>query len=160
MQVAALLARTPAREELLAAALLHDVVERSEVTVSDIESRFGPEVGGLVAALTEDERLEDYEERKAAHRNQVVVAGRDAAAVFVADKLAKAIELRRVMRGSDQPATATMRARLRHYEQTVETVTLRFPRLPLLGDLRRELESIRAEHPNLLPTRRGLAQGG
>lgn len=149
MQVAALLARTPAREELLAAALLHDVVERSDVTVSDIESRFGAEVGGLVAALTEDERLEDYEERKAAHRAQVVAAGRDAAAIFAADKLAKAIELRRVMRGSHKPGIATATAKFRHYERTAEALARHFPRLPLLDDLRRELERVRAEQPAL-----------
>lgn len=144
MQVAALLARTAASEEMLAAALLHDVVERSEVTVDDIESQLGAEVSRMVAALTEDDRIQDYEDRKAAHRAQVVAAGRETAAIFIADKLAKATELHRLMRrGGD--LDAAVRAKFSHYEQTAETVGRHFPRLPLLGELRRELGLARAE---------------
>jgi (p)ppGpp synthase/HD superfamily hydrolase len=38
--------------DLLAAGLLHDVVEQTPVTISDLEARFGPRLAGLVEALT------------------------------------------------------------------------------------------------------------
>jgi GTP diphosphokinase / guanosine-3',5'-bis(diphosphate) 3'-diphosphatase len=47
----------------VAAALLHDVVEDTEYTQKDIESRFGPEVASLVEGLTKLKRLA-YPERE------------------------------------------------------------------------------------------------
>lgn len=42
----------PHSEEMLAAAWLHDTVEDTPTTLSDIESHFGPQVAALVAMLT------------------------------------------------------------------------------------------------------------
>lgn len=43
-------------EEVLAAALLHDTVEDTPVTMEDIRARFGDRVAALVASETEDKR--------------------------------------------------------------------------------------------------------
>ncbi len=58
-------------DEVLAAALLHDVVEDSETTVEALRERFGEPVAGLVAALSDDESIADYRERKDEHRGRV-----------------------------------------------------------------------------------------
>lgn len=48
MRVAELVAGTGARPEVVAAAWLHDVLEDTPVTLEEIASVFGPEVGSLV----------------------------------------------------------------------------------------------------------------
>jgi guanosine-3',5'-bis(diphosphate) 3'-pyrophosphohydrolase len=74
--------------EMVAAALLHDIVEDSDVTVGDVRARFGDKVGDLVEAMTDDAvDVEPYERRKDQHRERVLEAGPEAAAIFAADKL-------------------------------------------------------------------------
>jgi len=81
-------------DEVLAAALLHDVVEKSEVGMPEVRSRFGDGVGDLVEAMTEDETIESYEERKEEHRRRVAEADPAALAIFAADKLTNVAMLR------------------------------------------------------------------
>ena len=93
-EVASLLSSRGYDDEVIAAALLHDVVENTEAGIADVRVRFGARVAAIVAAVTEDDAIEDDEERKAALREQVAGAGSDAQAVYAADKLAKTRELR------------------------------------------------------------------
>ena len=81
-------------DEVLAAALLHDVVEKSDTDVAEVRERFGETVANLVEALTEDETIPTYEERKQEHRWRVAKAGPDALAIFAADKLTNVMMLR------------------------------------------------------------------
>src|SRR5690606_38890864 len=54
MSVAGIVATTPfATKTMIAAALLHDVVEDTTYTLKDIEDRFGKEVARLVDWLTD-----------------------------------------------------------------------------------------------------------
>lgn len=92
--VAELLAIGDWGEEVLAAALLHDVVEDSAVELEGIDKRFGSAVYDLVSALTDDEAIEPYEARKDEHRQRVRLAGRDALAIYAADKLTNVRALR------------------------------------------------------------------
>ncbi|MEQ1934336.1 MAG: HD domain-containing protein, partial [Fimbriimonadaceae bacterium] len=46
-------------EDLLCAAALHDVVEETDVTVAQIEARFGPEVARIVSEVTREEPDEE-----------------------------------------------------------------------------------------------------
>lgn len=85
--VAAQLVEHGFSDEVLAAALLHDVVEDSELEVPDIREAGGRRVAELVAVLSDDENLDSYEERKREHRERVEGAGPDALAIYVADKL-------------------------------------------------------------------------
>jgi (p)ppGpp synthase/HD superfamily hydrolase len=70
---------------VVAAALLHDVLEDTETSPDDLRRRFGAGVADLVGALTESSAIADYERRKAALRGQAVEAGTDAATIFAAD---------------------------------------------------------------------------
>jgi (p)ppGpp synthase/HD superfamily hydrolase len=79
-------------DELLAAALLHDVVEDTETTLSDLQNQFPPRVCELVAALTEDKKDASGNERpwrvrKEEHLAHLRHAGADALALALADKL-------------------------------------------------------------------------
>lgn len=85
-------------EATLAAALLHDTVEREALGPDELRERFGPDVAEIVAALTEDDSIEDYEERKDEHRARVAEARPEARAVFAADKAANVAALREAYR--------------------------------------------------------------
>ncbi|QQR40394.1 HD domain-containing protein [Devosia rhizoryzae] len=54
-------------EEMIAAALLHDVVEDTPVTIEEIEAEFGPEVAELVGWLTDVSKPSDGNRRKRKH---------------------------------------------------------------------------------------------
>src|SRR4051794_17226305 len=87
--------------ELQAAALLHDLVEDTDVELDQIEAGFGERVRQIVAAMTEDESIEDYLARKEEHRTRACEAGREGALLFVADKLSNARRMRRGGEGAD-----------------------------------------------------------
>ena len=92
--VAELLIKRGLDEEAVAAALLHDVVEKSETEPGEVRERFGDRVADLVEALTEDETIAVYEDRKEEHRWRVAEAGPEALAIFAADKLTNVTMLR------------------------------------------------------------------
>jgi GTP pyrophosphokinase len=85
--VAATLAARDYDEQTLAAALLHDVVEDSDTTVEDLRDEFGDAIADLVAALSDDESIESYRDRKDEHRGRVATVDGDALAIYAADKL-------------------------------------------------------------------------
>jgi (p)ppGpp synthase/HD superfamily hydrolase len=93
LAVAELLVKHGYGDEVLAAGLLHDVVEKSDIEVADVRRDFGDVVGDLVEAMTEDETIDSYEERKAEHR-QRVAADQAAMAIFAADKRTNVAMLR------------------------------------------------------------------
>jgi (p)ppGpp synthase/HD superfamily hydrolase len=85
--VAATLAGKGYDDTTLAAALLHDTVEDSDTTVEELRAEFGDAVADLVAALSDDESIEPYRERKDEHRGRVAAVDGDALAIYAADKL-------------------------------------------------------------------------
>jgi (p)ppGpp synthase/HD superfamily hydrolase len=88
LAVAGLLIRAGCREHLVIAALLHDVVEDTPVTIGEIQSHFGREVAELVIALSEPDKNASWEERKT-HTIEYLEqkANEDALLVALADKL-------------------------------------------------------------------------
>jgi (p)ppGpp synthase/HD superfamily hydrolase len=142
VEVACLLHETGYSDEVVAAGVLHDVLEDTESEPEELVSRFGPGVAVLVAAVSDDPTIEDPTERKAALRRQVAAAGEYAAAVFAADKVSKARELRhRISRG--RPADGD-RTKIEHYEASLEMLSGLIPGHDLLDKLRKELEAVHA----------------
>jgi (p)ppGpp synthase/HD superfamily hydrolase len=86
--VAATLAERGYPDAILAAALLHDVVEDSDTTVDDLVAEFGDDIANLVATLSDDGSIESYRDRKDEHRSRVADVDGDALAIYAADKLA------------------------------------------------------------------------
>ena len=64
MAVAILLARAGAAEDVIMAALLHDTVEDTGMTLQEIEKAFGPGVAGIVEGCSEPDKSLPWEERK------------------------------------------------------------------------------------------------
>src|SRR5262249_17741621 len=93
-EVAELLSSSGYGEKVITAAVLHDIGENTRPPIPDVRDRFGDDVAGLVGAVTEDATIGDYGARKAALRRQVASAGADVHALYAADKVCKARELR------------------------------------------------------------------
>jgi hypothetical protein len=95
--VASLLARLGYRDDVVAAAVLHDVLEDTDARLAELRSRFGARVAELVAVVSDDPAVADEDERKAEVRERVRAFGGDALAVYAADKVSKVRELRLLM---------------------------------------------------------------
>jgi hypothetical protein len=143
LEVASLLSSRDCRDEVTAAAILHDTLEDTEATPEQIHARFGSDVARLVCALTEAEQVEDERERKAALRDQVEDADRDAAMIFAADKLSKVRELR-IRLYADPPFAARPggQRKLEHYWCSLLVLERALGDEPLVRQLRFELEAI------------------
>jgi (p)ppGpp synthase/HD superfamily hydrolase len=134
-------------EEVVAAGLLHDTVEDTDVRIEEIERRFGPVVARLVAATTEPADVSPFAARKDALRRQVAEAGYDAETIFAADKVVNAQTLRRAI--ADQ-GEAQVRRRLanpldekvEHYRHTLGLLDDVAESLPLVPLLREELDEL------------------
>jgi (p)ppGpp synthase/HD superfamily hydrolase len=147
--VAATLAERGYRDEVLAAALLHDVVEDSETTVADLRAEFGGEIADLVAALSDDESIDGYRERKDEHRARVAAAGGDALPVYAADKLANMTTLHAAIEAegikvADEYDTP-LAVKLEVWEADAAMLGHEEPELPLLEPLRRAISLLSAD---------------
>jgi (p)ppGpp synthase/HD superfamily hydrolase len=147
--VAELLCEHGFADEVLAAALLHDVVEESDAGVEEIRARFGEPVGGLVGALTDEEKIQPYARRKDAHRAQVEEAGPDALAIYAADKLANIRALRRVYAGEGEAVGDQLKApldvKVAVWEADLDLLGREAPDLPFLSELEDQLAGLRAD---------------
>jgi (p)ppGpp synthase/HD superfamily hydrolase len=140
VEVACLLHESGYSDEVVAAGVLHDVLEDTDVERAELEKRFGDRVAGLVAAVSDDPSIEDGAERKAALRQQVAASGEEAGAIFAADKLSKARELRQ--RLSNGLLSDADLAKLDHYRASLEMLDGLMPGLDLLERLRTELDGL------------------
>jgi len=93
--VSKIVATVPHTTAMLVAAILHDTVEDTNVTLSEIEAEFGSEVAMLVNWLTDVSQLEDgnRELRKAIDRAHSAEAPPDAQTIKVADLIHNTISI-------------------------------------------------------------------
>lgn len=73
-------------EEMIAAALLHDVVEDAGVTKGELEQKFGLRVAGLVMDESEDKK-KTWQERKGYTVRHLCTASREIKILALGDKL-------------------------------------------------------------------------
>jgi guanosine-3',5'-bis(diphosphate) 3'-pyrophosphohydrolase len=147
--VATLIAAQGYSDEVLAAALLHDVVEDSATTVEELRPRFGEPVAQLVAALSDDESIADYRARKDEHRERVFAAGAGAQAIYGADKLANVRTLRGAYAEQGEAVAGEFKVpldlKLGIWQADLEALRRESPGLPFLADLERELRALAAD---------------
>ena len=130
--------------DVVAAGLLHDVLEKSQVRPLEIRARFGPRVARLVRAMTEPDDVHAFPLRKAIHRVQVTNAGADVEAIFAADKLANAMTLRAAIERDGERAVRRRVGphfddKLDHYQATLDLLGKSKPPPPFLDALAEEL---------------------
>ncbi len=137
VEVACLLNEAGYSDDVVAAGVLHELLEDTDVERPELASRFGERVAALVTAVSDDPSIEDEAERKAALRRQVAAAGQEAGAIFAADKVSKARELReRINRGE---AGEGDHLKLDHYRASLDMLDGLMPGLDLVEQLRLEL---------------------
>lgn len=85
--VAILLGRAGFDDQVVAAGVLHDVVEDCGVTLEELSQMFGAKVAELVSGVSEDKTIKDWEERKRLYREVLNNADLGAVAVAAADHL-------------------------------------------------------------------------
>ena len=93
--------------------LLHDVVEDTPRSIQDVREDFGKTIAGMVAALTEDDSIHNYAQRKRALRAQVIGAGTTVIDIALADKIA-------TLQHARITNTRVRRRKVAHYEATLQ----------------------------------------
>ncbi len=92
---------------------LHDVVEDTPRTVDDVRECFGEAIAEMVAELTEDDGIANYERRKSALREQLRLAGSPVLDVALADKIA-------TLQHAVLTGRRVRKRKLGHYRATLE----------------------------------------
>ena len=92
MEAVEIVATITPDQELLAAAVLHDTVEDTDVTIEQIRAEFGDRVAALVASESEDKdsgvsKEESWHARKQAAIDRLASASLDSKIVALGDKL-------------------------------------------------------------------------
>lgn len=147
--VADLLSEAGYAEPLIAAAYLHDVVEKTDVELDEIRERFGPAVAALVDCLSEDPDIPGYAERKRALRRGILEAGGDSVIIYAADRVANMRDWLKVP-PEDRPACGerlgtTLDERLRLWSEDLEELHDLDPETPFLSEIEADLGALRAE---------------
>jgi GTP diphosphokinase / guanosine-3',5'-bis(diphosphate) 3'-diphosphatase len=146
--VARLLADAGYDGPLMAAAYLHDAVEKTDVELDEIRERFGPAVAELVDSLSENPEIPGYAERKRALRRRIMDAGGDAVVIYAADRVANMRDWRKVA-PDDRPACGerlgtTLEERLELWGEDVEELHDLDPETPFMEEMGSELDALRA----------------
>ena len=140
LEVAQLLRGRGYPDPVVAAAVLHDIVEDTGVETAELQQRFGPEVARLVGSVTEPSTEGSFAERKSRLREAVADAGEDTLMIYAADKVAKTRELRMTLARSANRRPDP--EKLDHYWASLTLLERRFPAHPLVKQLRFELEAL------------------
>jgi (p)ppGpp synthase/HD superfamily hydrolase len=154
LEVGALLHVFGYPERVVAAGLLHDVLEGSDTSAVELRMRFGPVVAGLVEAVSENPAVQDPVERKARLRRQVGAAGGEAAAIFAADKLSKVREIRiRAACDAGIAGDTALRRSIDHYRASRRMLEQELGDHPVVRALAFELEALESLPPSAAPAR-------
>lgn len=151
VEVASLLREAGFDDEVVAAGLLHDAVERGTLRAERLEEAMGPRVTSLVLVLSEDPGIASFDRRKAGLRAQVEGAGDPAVDIYAADKLSDIQGLRTGIRrhpdGLEKRMGTTVRKMATHYRESVEMIASIRPDSVFLPALRTGLADLRSELP-------------
>jgi (p)ppGpp synthase/HD superfamily hydrolase len=145
LEVAALLDRSHYPDHVVAAAVLHDVLENTDRDFADLRARFGPEVAELVAAVSDDPSIEDEDTRKRELTERVRRTGGYAAAVYAADKISKVREIRMSLAAGVPRDEVELR--LRRHRASLAMLDDVIPGSRLVATLRFEIEALAALPP-------------
>ena len=147
--VARLLSDSGYDGSLIAAAYLHDVVEKTDVELDEIRERFGPSVADLVDQLSEDPDIDGYAARKRALRKGILESGGHPVIIYAADRVANMRDWHKIA-PEDRPACGerlgtTLDERLELWTEDVEELHDLDPHTPFLGEIESELAALKAE---------------
>jgi (p)ppGpp synthase/HD superfamily hydrolase len=165
-EVARLLRDAGCTDAVIAAGLLHRVVQDTDVSADALAARFGPAVAGLVKVTTVD-CVGSYPQRKHVLREQIRNADHDATLLFAANEIAEVRDLADEVRrertrsaaersaaGDYSPRGRYRQMRLQEYHASLSMLQDVAPRHRLVRQLAAELDGCplavrRARRPGL-----------
>jgi (p)ppGpp synthase/HD superfamily hydrolase len=136
-------------DDVVAAGLLHDVLEKTATPALELEFEFGTHIAQLVAAVSDDESITTYEERKRELRDRVQRSGSETLAIYAADKISKVREL--ALLSAWRASQRKNQAKLAHYRASLEMLRRAAGSTGLVVCLEAELGRV---EPRALPRRR------
>ncbi len=140
LETAFFLERSRYPDHVVAAAVLHDVLEKTDTDRRELQDRFGSEVTELVAAVSDDPSISDDDARRDELRERVRLVGGYPAAIYAADKISKARELRALIAGG--LASNEAESKRRHYTKCLAMLEETIPGSRVVESLRFELEAL------------------
>lgn len=103
LNVARILIECGASQDVVIAAVLHDVVEDTPVTLDEVRATFGDPIAELVSGMSEPNRKDKWENRKRDMLASLETASQDLLLIELADKLDNIRAIRRdLQEHSDQ----------------------------------------------------------
>lgn len=151
ISVARLLSRHGYPKPVVAAGLLHDVLEDSGCEIEDIVKTAGRRAAALVAQVTDRDKTLPWKARKALYLKHLRAADKDALAVACADKadnLASiADDYRLTGKEFLKKFSAKMKDKLANYEQVYRFVRNADPACRILPVYKQRLEEVREVFP-------------
>jgi (p)ppGpp synthase/HD superfamily hydrolase len=153
--VALILSRYTEDEDTIIAGLLHDVLEDTHLSETDIEQHFGAKVLGLVRDVTEPDLPGlSWDTRKARYLRQLERAPRGALLVACADKVANLVSMIAAHATAGDTLWERFNAppahKLAFYRQVHDVVRAVWPSCPMLRELANRLAEAERK---LLPAR-------
>jgi GTP pyrophosphokinase len=147
--VARLLAAAGYDGALIAAAYLHDAVEKTDVELDEIRERFGPTVAGVVESLTENDEISGYAERKRALRKRILDTGGDGVVIYAADRVSNMRDWLKVAPENRQACGerlgTTLDERLELWVEDVDDLRAYDAELPFLEEMDSDLGKLRTD---------------
>ena len=101
-------------DEVIAAGLLHDTLEKTRTTGAELQRRFGVPIARLVESVSDDPSIDDYESRKRELRDRIAHGGSNTVAIYTADKISKVRELALLPTSTLDDASTS--SKLAHYQ--------------------------------------------
>jgi (p)ppGpp synthase/HD superfamily hydrolase len=147
LEAASMLERASYSDPVVAAAVLHDVLEDTDARNAELESRFGSDVSRLVGLVSDDLSIDGEEARKDDVRERVREAGGDALVVYAADKICKVRELRMLIANGLGADRAQIKER--RYRKSLGMLEHELPGNRLVELLRFELEALKQLPPEI-----------
>ena len=93
VHVALLLTKATQRDEVIAAGILHDVLEDTDTTESILESEFGHDILMLVKSASEEDRSLPWKDRKKHTIDFLMNASKEVQMIALCDKLSNIIDI-------------------------------------------------------------------
>lgn len=148
LSVGLLLAKSGAEEEVVIAGILHDTIEDTDVTYSDIVKKFGNRVADIVNDVTEQDKLLPWTERKKQALEHVKDMREDSILVKTADILHNmSDQLEDYKKEGDkmfEKFNAGKEAQLNRYTKLVNALNERGINNPLMIDLEKIFMQLQA----------------
>jgi (p)ppGpp synthase/HD superfamily hydrolase len=154
IEVGRLLCRDGQDDAIIAAGVLHDVLEKTATSSAELHRHFGARIARVVESLSDDPSLGDYQSRKRDLRERVAHADPGTRAVFAADKIAKVRELATLP--AWQLNKPKNRAKLAHYRASLETLRRVDGNTPVIHRLDAELNHLVARAATGTPSVRAI----